>query len=304
MTFKPMLSGKCEDVTKVTFPVLVSPKLDGVRALVINGVVVSRNMKAIPNRYVQELFGQCEGYDGELIVGAVNGESTFRDTTSGVMSRDGEPDVKFCVFDRWDKPDVVWQDRFRAVEEGNRVFKVSHHYVTMPEQITVLEEQYLAAGYEGVMIRSPLGPYKQGRSTWREGYLLKLKRFEDSEAWVVGMEEKMHNANEATINALGHTERSSHIANLKPMGVMGALIVRDCTTGVEFNIGTGFDDNDRQRWWDAYHEHGVTQMDTSGCSIVRFAQPVSMVKYKFFPSGSKDKPRFPTYLGIRDAQDL
>lgn len=303
---KPMLSGKCEDITKLTFPVLVSPKLDGIRALVINGVVVSRNLKAIPNKYVQQLFGKYEGYDGELIIGALNGESVFRDTTSGVMSRDGKPDVKFCVFDRWDKPNIVWQDRFKSVEDDGRVIKVPHHYVITPEQITELEEQYLATGYEGVMIRSPYSPYKQGRSTWREGYLLKLKRFEDSEALVVGMEEKMHNGNEATINALGNIERSSHLANLKPLGVMGALIVRDLKTNVEFNIGTGFDDNDRMWWWNL-ELPTASSFDSAGAEIKTIADPYTApiyVKYKFFPSGSKDKPRFPTYLGIRSASDM
>jgi DNA ligase-1 len=105
---KPMLAGKAEDVSKVKFPTLVSPKLDGIRALVIDGVVVSRNLKPIPNRYVQKLFSMYEGYDGELIVGSVNGPNVFRETTSGVMSEDGTPDVKFMVFDRWDMPEAPY----------------------------------------------------------------------------------------------------------------------------------------------------------------------------------------------------
>ena len=43
----------------------------------------------------------------------------------------------------------------------------------------------------------PNAPYKQGRSTVREGYLLKVKTFLDDEATVVRFEERMHNGNEA-----------------------------------------------------------------------------------------------------------
>jgi DNA ligase-1 len=203
------------------------------------------------------------------------------------------------VFDRWDMPEAPYSERFRCVDEWHRCYRVEHHYVSYAQQITDLEERYLAAGFEGVMIRDPDGPYKQGRSTTREGWLLKVKRFEDSEALVIGMEEKMHNANEATVNALGHTERSSHIANLKPMDTLGALIVRDIKTGVEFNIGTGFDDMTRKLWWERYKGDGAVTMDTSGCTIIRFPEPVETVTYTFFPSGSKDKPRFPVYKGIR-----
>ena len=42
----------------------------------------------------------------------------------------------------------------------------------------------------------------------REGYLLKVKRFVDGEALVIGVTEPMHNANEAKTNELGRTARS------------------------------------------------------------------------------------------------
>ena len=63
--FKPMLASKLEGTPR--FPVYASPKYDGIRALVINGVVVSRNMKPIPSKFVQENFSKFEGFDGELM---------------------------------------------------------------------------------------------------------------------------------------------------------------------------------------------------------------------------------------------
>lgn len=294
---KPMLAGKATDIEKLNFPVLVSPKLDGIRALVVDGVVVSRNLKPIPNTYVQRCFSHLEGYDGELIVGDPTSPSAFRDTTSGVMSVDGFPDVKFYVFDMWNTPSLSYLCRYSSIAYETHVIKVPHHHVTTSEQITVLEKRYLDLGYEGVMIRGPKSPYKYGRSTEREGWLLKLKRFDDSEAYVIGMEEKVHNGNEATINALGHMERSSHLENRVPLNVMGALIVRDIKTGTQFNIGTGFDDSEREIWWkyEGYH----VSFASDGSQIRTWPDPIATVKYKYFATGSKDKPRFPTYLGER-----
>ena len=69
---------------------------------------------------------------------------------------------------------------------------------------------------------------------------------------------------------------------------MGALIVRDIVTGVEFNIGTGFTAADRREWWEWF----VAQTERT---------PKPVVKYKSFPIGTKDKPRHPVYLGLRPA---
>ena len=309
MNFKPMLSGKApDDLTKLKYPVAVSPKLDGFRAIVIDGVVMSRNLKPIRNEYVQELFGKHEynGFDGELIVGNPTSKSCFRDTSSGVTSRDGEPDVKFYVFDNCFVTDT-WEERFATIStELDYIRKVEHYHVWYEEEVSCFEEEFLDQGYEGLMIRDPYGPYKEGRSTAREGWLLKLKRFEDSEALVIGMEEKMHNANEATKNALGHTQRTSHQENLVPLNTMGALIVRDVKTGVEFNIGTGFDDAERLWWWNEFHKQHLWmsgRMNNGGWSH-DCLDPSTVVKYKYFAQGSKDKPRFPTYISIRHPDDL
>jgi DNA ligase-1 len=104
---------------------------------------------------------------------------------------------------------------------------------------------------------------------------------------VIGFEEQMHNANEAKTNALGNTERSSHQENMIPMGVLGALIVVDHKTGVEFNVGTGFTADDRAGIWkqrDVLHGKSIT--------------------YEYLPYGVKDKPRHPVFLGWRMEEDL
>lgn len=280
----PMLACKA-NLKTLKFPVLASPKLDGVRALVCDGVLLSRSLKPIPNRHVQIMFGhpELEGLDGELILGDPTHPEAYRRTVSAVMSIDGEPDVTFHVFDRWDR-DYPYTEI--TLSYGLTIPVCSKLIRTM-EELEEYEVALLDKGYEGVILRDPQSPYKFGRSTVKEGYLLKLKRFSDSEAEIIDFEELMHNQNGATINETGHTERSTKQYGLLPAGTLGALIVRDIHSGVEFKIGTGFTAAERQKFWN-----------------LRATLRGALVKYQYFPTGSKEKPRFPSFQGFRNRIDL
>lgn len=298
--FKPMLAAEA-DLTKLRFPLIASPKLDGVRALVKGGVVLSRSLKPIPNRHVQELFGcpELEGFDGELIVGSSTDPQCFQNTSGAVRRADGEPDVTFYAFDRWDKP-LPYMARLMSMVPWLNLFgeDLEMHYSEVIEDMAALEAfeaKCLNDGYEGVILRDPEGPYKFGRSTAKEGYLLKLKRFKDSEARILAVEELMHNGNEAKKNELGRTERSSHKENLVPAGTMGRLYVEDIHTGQRFYIGTGFDMETRGHFWGLRESVADSSLWKAGGLIV---------KYKFFPVGVKELPRHPVYLGLRDEFDM
>ena len=288
--FKVMLASNA-DLDKLRFPLLASPKLDGVRAYVKNGVVWSRSNKRIPNQHVQNLFHYMDGFDGELIVGPANSPTCYRDTVSGVMREDGEPEVRFHAFDLWNSSERFTKryDRLQeivATRIDNEVITVKQFLIAYLPDLLMLELSMLDKGYEGLILRDQYSPYKQGRSTVKEGYLLKLKRFVDSEAMVVGFEERMHNGNEAKVNELGRTSRSSHKANKTGRGDLGALVLQT-PQGVEFSCGTGFSDADRADIWknrDRYRS--------------QFA------KYKHFPVGVKDAPRHPVFLGWRDKIDM
>lgn len=297
--FRPMLAVACDDLGKVNYPVYLSEKLDGIRASIHNGVVMSRSMKPIPSKAVQEKFGkpEYEGYDGEIIYGNKNAKDVFNKSTRVCMSHtlpdnfDAE-EIKFYVFDRIG--DTPYEERYWNIptgwpEENNEsgVHKLRAFLVHSSDEVSTLEREFLNTGAEGVMLRSPQGPYKQGRSTLKEGYLLKVKQFSDAEAVVIGFEEKMHNANEATVGEIGQTKRSSHLENMVPMNTLGSLYVRDLETGVDFHIGTGFNDAQRKDIWN-------NKNSWLG----------KVVKYKHFEAGAKDKPRFPTFVGIRMLEDM
>ena len=161
--FKPILASPFDEAL-LKFPVLASPKLDGVRAIVRDGVVLSRALKPIPNKWVQQRFSHLEHFDGELIVGASNHPDVLRTTTSGVMRVEGEPDVSFHVFDHVENHARLYTVRYDLLEEDTEinVFVVPQHELMNTFELNAFEHEVLAEGYEGVMLRRPDAPYKFG----------------------------------------------------------------------------------------------------------------------------------------------
>ena len=295
--FKPMLAEHA-DMSKIKFPMLASPKLDGIRAVVLNGKLLSRSLKPIPNKYTRKLFETSnwyEGLDGELIVGSPTDPKCFNKTTSGVMSEDGEPNVNYYVFDQipeysWIKEDSPFKNRYSDLQNSmplDHVVLVPQKMIWNIPELEEFEQECLSAGYEGVIIKDPNSPYKYGRSTLREGYMLKIKRYQDAEATIISVEELLSNTNEATRDELGKVKRSNAKAGMVPQNTLGALIVKDIKTGTEFSIGTGFDETLRKELWD--NKDSITG---------------KVVKYKFFAYGAVDKPRHPVFLGFRDKRDM
>jgi DNA ligase-1 len=303
MLKRPMLAGKIEDedLGKLRFPVIASPKIDGIRCLTIDGRAVSRTLKSIPNDYTREMIEAWAGagFDGELIAG-----DNFSECSSAIMSRDGAPDFCYWVFDLFEgartrKPVMLsmpYRDRIAELAAFFEEQKIPPYMQIVPTQtINTLQEletyeaDCLARGFEGVMVRDPLGPYKEGRSTFREGWLLKLKRFTDSEAVILSLEEQQHNENEKVTNELGLSKRSSAKAGKVAAGTLGKFIVRDLKTGEEFGIGGG---------------KGLTSALRAEIWANREAYVGKIVKYKFQAFGTKDAPRLPGFLGFRSPEDM
>lgn len=292
----PMLAATWNPKASMLFPKLASPKLDGIRCIIVDGQALTRSLKPIPNEHVREYLSKSKlsGLDGELIVGNPTAKDVWNVTSSAIMTKSGKPDFRFHVFDDRTKPNDPFVKRLASVRTRLKTMPhltalllVDHTNVFNEPELLKMEQELLSEGYEGVMLRAPDGIYKDGRSTEREELLLKLKRFTDGEAEIVGFQEFMHNRNPAKRNALGGLERSGHKEGRERGGKLGALVVKDLKSKVVFDIGTGFTDVVRQQLWSKRnHIKG------------------KVVKYKFQPVGVKDKPRFPVYLGFRDAMDM
>jgi DNA ligase-1 len=273
---------------KLRFPLLASPKIDGIRATVRGGVVYARSNEPLRNKNVQAKFKHLEYFDGEMAYGDPTAHDLCR-VTGGITNSIEKPvdELKFYVFDRVEhltRP--YWQRNPMNLKLGDNVVIVKQHTIRDLKVLLEIEEYYLDLGYEGLILRDPDAPYKCGRGTAKEQCLLKLKRFEDAEAEVIGFEERMHNGNEATTSALGRTKRSSHQGNKTGRGDLGALLLRR-PDGVEFRCGTGFDDAERAEIWN-------NQKRYLG----------KLWKYRFFAVGMKDKPRHSVSLGERLRSDL
>ena len=282
-----MLAGKLDPakVNYVHHSMFASAKLDGIRAVVMDEVVYSRNMKPIPNEHVQARFGlrKYNGYDGELIVGSPMGTDVFNRTTKIVMSHNGwDPELYFYVFDILPpqrEPGMGYNYRHAAIRHDEGIKKVVQIPVYDTEALQTLMDDFVDQGYEGLMLRDGYAPYKYGRSTAKEHGLLKYKLFEDFEARVIGYTEELHNTNDKDDSG----KRTSHKAGKIGKGTMGNLVVvgiNGKVKGVEFEVGTGFTAAQRAELW-------ATQTPGLVCTV------------KYVPYGSIDKPRHPVFKGWR-----
>jgi DNA ligase 1 len=294
---KPMLAETLEiqdesHLDSVKYPLLATPKLDGIRALK-RDTLVSRKFIDIPNQYVQSKTKDLPvGLDGELMM-----KASFNAVQSAIMSEDGQPNFEYWVFDYVkDSLKKSYKERMKDLEQldlPDFCVKLIPVVINNKQELIEYEQKCFDLGYEGIMVRTPSSPYKTGRSTLKEGYLLKVKRFADSEAVIIGFEEQMENTNTATKDELGHTKRSSHKSGLVGKGTLGKFLVREVGSvpwlGKQFAIGTGegLTNELRQQIWnnrDNYLNKYIT--------------------YKYQVHGVKDLPRLPIWKGFRDERDM
>lgn len=303
---KPMLAKAApEDLSVLTYPLIVQPKFDGIRALIVDGVVQSRSGKPIPNQEIQTALGRPEfhGLDGELCVGPTTAGDLMQRTTEFVMAPNKTGAAwAYQVFDYWDAGEhdyavrinsAAWTIEGYSLLAPDRLYLVRGDAAFNVADVEKWEAFYVDQGYEGAILRDPRAAYKHGRSG-SKGPLLKLKRFIDFEAEVIGVEELMSNQNERKRDAFGRTDRSTAKAGMVPAGVLGKLVCRTAD-GVEFGVGTGFTAEQRKALWDFHQGY----LKLGGDSLIG-----RLAKIKSFPVGVKDAPRFPVFLGFRDPIDL
>lgn len=299
---KPMLASNYDE-KKLRFPLFAQPKIDGVRGWNPQGIMLGRSLKSFKNKYTNCFFSQPQyaGLDGELAAADERDPLLLTKTTSAVSTILGEPFLLWHCFD-YITPKTIglkYSERYKYLIDvvnrlGGHIRKVPSRHCANLEELLGHDEEWLDAGYEGTIIRDPDGMHKQGRSTIREGGLLRIKRFVEEEARVIGITQGSRNDNEAQINELGKTFRTSHQENKVPNGEVGSLqcaILKDTElfkAGQEITVSPG---NMTQAECKYYFEHPE--------AIIW-----QVIKFKFFPKGIKDKPRFPTFVTIRAAEDI
>lgn len=289
MILRPMLAARTPDLVQlgqIQFPVLCTPKLDGLRCVKTDSRALTRTFKNVPNLFVRNCIEDLipDGCDGEIMLP----NRSFNSIQSEIMSHEGIPDFRYCIFDYVkDSVNKPYSERVKdldAIWNLNRpdwVSLIIPVLATKLEELFALEQKYIDAGYEGLIFRSPDSPYKAGRSTLKQGWMVKLKRYVDAEAKVIGFEELQHNENEKEESEIGLSKRSSHSANLVSGNTLGALCVQD-DGGRTFRVGTGFTQAERKEIWDNKEKYLG-----------------EILTYKSMPYGMKDLPRHPVFKGWR-----
>lgn len=298
--FRPLLAATIENneqLDALTYPMIASPKVDGIRCINHPSLgPITRSCKPIANLHIRSslFIIACSDLDGELVSGPIAAPDVFNRTTSAVMTQSGDPEFMYHIFDSsilsegvpYEKRLKDLGPRVKALRDSgiDYVKELTHTIVYCPDDVLTLEQVWLPKGFEGVMLRSPSGKYKQNRSTLKEQILLKLKRFTDAEAEVIGFEPLERNTNPQTRDLRGLAERSDHKAGKVQVETLGNLLVRDISGRFgEFSVGSGYDADTRATIW-RDRERYIGKI----------------IKYKFQEVGILEAPRFPIFLGFRE----
>lgn len=320
MITRPM---KAETITTermedLVWPAWCSPKIDGLR-LMIHPTIgpITSGFKLLPNLYVRgelEKVASLSDLDAELYSMGADGTALFNRTQSDMMSRDGEPNWRLAVFDCFANTDWGFTDRHHQaisiVKNINHpnIKVLTHTLISSLEEFVQYIEVCMEDGYEGAIYRSPAGPWKNGRSTFNQGWMLKWKPWEDAEGTIIGFEELMHNENPLEESRHeGLTTRSSHKAGKVGGNTLGKFILQTEWGELRVGTGVGLTHELRQEIWNRNPGAWASTRQTAGQYL---DQPGGVeelmpdigrkITFKYMPFGMQDKPRHPIYKGFRD----
>lgn len=286
------------DFAKMRFPVMGFRKIDGVRGCHLTGSFTGRSLKDLDNLALTAKFSHpgYEGFDGELTVdGELFGPELCNRTGSVVRRVQGGLNVVWNLFD-YLHPDVIdlpYGQRYDAMVEAAKddpfLYVLPFGWITDAAGAAAFIDECLDLGYEGAIFRDPNALHKSGRATESKNDFWRFKPTSDKDALVLGFEEAMENQNEAKVNPLGRTERSSHQENKVGKGMVGALICKDLLTNETIRVGPGKSSHKQRIEW--------------------FNDPTLIVghyiKYTSLDTGVKDAPRQARYACHRvDADTL
>lgn len=170
--------------TRLSNPFIAQPKLRGIRGVLINGIMYSRDEKVL--HLLSDIFPKFPyPLDGEIykhnwtqhrIYGAVMRNEKNADTDL----------LEFHVFDAIIQR-TTFEDRFVKLYS---YFKNFNHRMQLVETLRTainpdnIYHDFLSQDYEGVIYRDPMSFYLCGTRSWG---LMKRKPFEEDEATIIAV---------------------------------------------------------------------------------------------------------------------
>ncbi len=319
--FKPSLfPNDTIEPEEISYPMIGSYKLDGIRCIFKDGLMLSRSLKLIPNKQLQEKFkfmrklSKSTGliYDGELY----SEELTFQKITHFVMTKDltdektkkklqrelknGKKTGKlkdwldlpfhlhfkmFDVFNR-KKPNQPYSERLPRLNIHPAVYSVAVKMIFNADQATKYYKEALVWGHEGIMLRHSDSLYKFGRYTIKSGDGYKFKPYETFDARIIDVFQATRvdpNAERKT-NELGRSVTSKKIGDRIPIPMAAGFIVNYKEHQVKVVLAMN-ETEKRDVWNNRKSYRGL------------------WIEYKGMLVGSKDVPRHPVFIRFRTDKD-
>lgn len=300
MPIRPMKGATVDAETRpmLRFPYLLSPKLDGIRAVVEDGTSYSNSGKELPSKHVQRLSVFLpDGLDGEWVYGNPADEGCLELTKSAVMSINwpaelDKNELRFYVFDVVrDQPFEVRWALYSVLTLPDWCVKLPQMWCRNEQELDAMYDECIGYGYEGIILKNPKGKYKHGRATEKQNLQWKMKPFgkENFEATIVGWYPLMEATVQSHSNALGLAERSYSKEDKIAVELLGGWHVRDNKTGVEFSIGGG---------------RGLTLEKRAEFYKLGDDMIGDVIQYTCMQYGEVDKPRHPQYRAYRGRIDM
>jgi DNA ligase-1 len=294
--FKPNLfPNEKVDLSKIKYPVLVSKKLDGIRTIFKDGKMLSRSLKEIPSKQLQNKFQYLKDYskfhniilDGELYGLGIS----FQEITHFVMTEDLDlinekipSHLNFFCFDMLrediNKDFNLRYEEYSQLNLSNLVI-VKQKLAYSKKEVEEMFEDALINGFEGLILKSPTSKYKFGRTTFKSGDGYKVKPFITIDSKIISVEERFENTSESYTNELGLSQKHNFKDNKESTGIAACFVV--IYDGFEQRVMiTGNEDFRKEIWQNKENYIG------------------KMIEFKGMIVGSKERIRHPVFIRFRE----
>ena len=314
---KPMLAPNGEpDLNALRYPIFASQKLDGVRFLIFDGRMYSRNMEPLHpavTEYFQPVIDWAQESDVCLDGEIWKPDTAFNTIVSMMAKSEMCPYLSLYVFDmlpiaEWyaPKPWTPFRDRVEQYHEwcaehdpDKRLIRpVEQYECEAAIEVRALQRDAKLNGLEGLMLKCPDSVYSHSRATAKQNVFWKLKFWDTIGGKIVGFKQQQQLTDEARENnteksALGRTKRGHRQGDRETVESIGSVEI-EITDGQVFSKGTRF-----FAMWskEAPEIREAMTWDNRSEFIGKH------VDVEYQGHGSKDKPRLPRIVRMRPDLD-
>ena len=265
MKFKPMLLSNDEyDLKQLNFrDFYMSKKRDGVRIELMADGVYNRSLKRIPNINIQNKFKDiCDNLsEGFIIEGEIWSPNLPCRIIAGICNSDDKEvpdDLNVYAFDMVDlnnlqtfavKRTTYLYDFIKDCSNLGNIKFISQLEAESYEDVMKFFDDTIKGGFEGVVLRNKLKPYKCSRVTVKSTFGYKIKPSREDDLEIIGVTERLINTNESMTNELGRSYKRNTKENKASTGIAATFIVK-LENGSECGVTITGTEEERKKIWE------------------------------------------------------